>query len=394
MASRRIVRGLAGALALFGCGVWALMAWRGGLYANLALSLLGAAWVGALMAFSPTGGPILPRTILVRGEDPGRWRALVDQAPSPLLFWPPEGGPRAANRAARVLFGADDKIVGPLADLLPVRESLEPGQPRTVTLPTPLGERLFSLAVTEVEHRGQLVRLGALSDIQAEVHAAEAKALRDLLTVLNHEIMNSLTPVASLAETASDYLQDETSSSARAARDALAVLARRAQGLARFVEGYRAMARLPPPQLRPTDLGRLLGDVAEMIRLGRGEAGLVLTYEPPAQPMLRDLDPDLVTQALLNILGNAAEAVASAVDPRVSLSLRPIEGRAEILIEDNGPGVPADRRDQIFQPLVTTKPGGFGVGLSLARQIALSHGGDITLPSPQPARGARFRMVL
>ena len=394
MTFKRVLRSLAGPLALFGCGVWALLAWRAGLYANLALSLLGAAWVAALMALSPTRRPVLFRPVLVRGDEPERWRALVDQAPSPLLFWPPEGAPRTANRAARVLFGVDDRIVGPLADRLPAREALEPGQHRTLVLPTPLGDRLFSLTVSEVEHRGRLMRLGALSDIQAEVHAAEAKALRDLVTVLNHEIMNSLTPVASLAETASDYLQDEASPSAQSARAALAVLARRAEGLARFIDGYRALARLPPPQPRPTDVGRLLSEAAEMTRLSRGDGRLIVAYEPPNPALMRDLDPDLVAQALLNLLGNAAEAAAESAAPRVSLGLRLIDGRAEILIEDNGPGVPEERREDVFRPFVTTKPSGFGVGLSLARQIALSHGGDITLPLPQPAQGARFRLVV
>ncbi len=207
--------------------------------------------------------------------------------------------------------------------------------------------------------------------------------------------MNSLTPVASLAETAAEYLEGETSSSAQSARDALAVLSRRAAGLARFVEGYRTLARLPPPVLRPVNLSDLLRDVVEVFRVGWEPRGVQVVFEDLAPNRTLDLDPDLLAQALLNVLTNGAEAAIDAnSSPQVKLSARADGPRAEILIEDNGPGVPAQLRESVFQPFVTSKPHGAGIGLNLARQIALSHGGDLTILLEAPGVGARFRFVL
>lgn len=397
MGFRRLAPLILGQAALFGCGVWAVIALHHAFYANLLLSLLTGAWIAAatlaLALDVPRPRARLASAAAARERGSSRWRALVDQSPAPMVARPPDGALRAVNRAARAMFQTDDRIIDPPADLRLGMETPGGDDRRTLVLPTPSGGRVFALAVTDLDDGDEVTRLGVLTDIQSEIHFAEAKALRELLTVLNHEIMNSLTPVASLAETAADYLAEETSPAAKSAREALAVLSRRAHGLARFVEGYRALARLPPPTPRAIELGGLLGDVAEIFRANWQRRGVTLRFTPPSQAVARDLDPDLITQALLNLLTNAAEAAhGHAATPEVELTLLAEDGRLELVVADNGPGVAAQQRSEVFLPFVTTKPGGAGVGLSLARQIALSHGGDLVLaPS---TRGARFRLVL
>ena len=120
-------------------------------------------------------------------------------------------------------------------------------------------------------------------DIQPEIAAAEASALRDLLSVLSHEIMNSLTPVSSLAETAEDLLRGETSAAAATARDAVATLARRANGLTRFVEAYRTLARVPPPRLALASVGALLNEAAALFKVRWTGQGVELALSMPPQ---------------------------------------------------------------------------------------------------------------
>lgn len=101
-----------------------------------------------------------------------------------------------------------------------------------------------------------------------------------------------------------------------------------------------------------------------------------------------DIDADLMTQAVMNILRNALDAVAEVDNPKIDISVSISDGIPFISITDNGPGIPDAMKPNLFQPFFSTKPGGSGIGLSLSRQIARLHGGDLTLTSiPQHGTG-------
>jgi signal transduction histidine kinase len=265
-----------------------------------------------------------------------------------------------------------------------------------VELETETGQRTYAMSVADLSGPQGDMRLAALLDIQPEIHAAEATALRDLMQVLSHEIMNALTPVASLAATATELLDDETPASLALARDAVATLGRRADGLMRFVDAYRTLARLPPPVPQPTSLVALMDEVARLFRSRWEPRGVHLELTRPSPDVILRLDPDLTVHALSNILSNGAEAALSgtARPPQVSLSSRARDGGATLVVADSGPGVAAPHRDRIFHPFYTTKAEGTGVGLSFARQVALSHGGELTLSPSAPGEGAVFLMRL
>lgn len=153
-------------------------------------------------------------------------------------------------------------------------------------------------------------------------------------------------------------------------------LTRRAQGLLKFVEGYRALARLPEPRLQPTDVSQLLDDLARLFRSRWAASGVTLHTEI-APHLIRSLDVGLMSQAVLNILTNAAEAAIEASgEPHVTITAREDNGRLEIEVSDNGPGLHVDEV-VIFRPFFTTKPTGTGLGLSISRQIVQAHGGAI-----------------
>ena len=237
--------------------------------------------------------------------------------------------------------------------------------------------------------------LAALTDVQAEIQTAEAAALRDLLVVLGHEIMNALTPVTSLAGSAFALMAEGTPAALEQVREALEIILRRAEGLESFVQGYRALARVPPPVLRPVRAGDLLREAASLFDARWAKAGVALELNMPRTELVAQMDAGLVGQALLNLLANAAEAaLAGGHAPKVRLSADADPTGVVFIVADNGKGVDQDRQAEIFHPFTTSKPGGTGIGLSLTRQIANSHGGSLVLDQTSNGPGATFLLRL
>jgi len=388
---------------VFFCGALAVLAVQGSLYACGLVCALAGVWLAAwaatrspprLSAPAKPPAPSAPRA-------PDLLANLLDQTPAPLLIRRPDGVIRAGNRAARALFHTDDRLLDPPPALVLALRDGAPGERRTLSLAqagSAGGVRTYAMPLTDVTGpAGGVTRLAALLDIEPELRAAEAGALRELLQVLSHEIMNALTPVASLAATAVELMEDETPASTAVAREAVATLGRRAEGLTRFVEAYRTLARLPPPRLAPTAIAALMDEAARLFRSRWSARGVALeTRLACAEDLVVKLDSDLMIHALMNILSNAADAaLAGRAAPRVSLiaSAGP-RGGVELVISDNGAGVAAEDCDRIFQPFFTTKADGTGVGLSFARQVALSHGGALTLAPETPGQGAIFVLTL
>lgn len=210
----------------------------------------------------------------------------------------------------------------------------------------------------------------------------------DLVRVLTHEILNSLTPVTSLAATAADLLADpELSADPRVAdaRVAVTTLARRAEGLGHFIEAYRAIARPPEVKRQRFAAGPWVAELARLFAAEWPQVPLVADIDPA---LAIDADPDLMAQVVINLLQNAAQA-----GTRVALRVAAAADRALIEVSDDGPGVPLALRQDIFLPFFTTRATGNGVGLNLARQIVVAHGGAIDV-SDATAGGALFRILL
>ena len=174
----------------------------------------------------------------------------------------------------------------------------------------------------------------------------------------------------------------------------LEVIGRRSSGLMHFVERYRRLTDLPeaePVRLKAVDLverlDRLMGPMM-------AEAGVDYASSVSPKRLAFDADAELLEQALINLLKNALEAVRGRNGAAVRLGLSLLDdSQIAILVEDNGPGLPAEDPEAVFVPFYSTKAGGSGVGLTLARQIALAHGGRLE-HTPRPGGGAMFQLVL
>lgn len=251
--------------------------------------------------------------------------------------------------------------------------------PSTLKTAFPGGTGSFDLRRAGFREGGRPHELLAITDLSRALREEERQAWQRLIRVLGHELNNSLAPIRSMAATLVtlvareplpiDWRED--------VQGALGVIGDRAESLTRFMASYTRLARLPPPNKRLVELAALLRRVARLEQRCVVEVG-----ELPALQVLADADQ--LEQALINLIKNAAEA-ALETGGDVQLALRLQTGYAHIEITDAGPGLA--KTENLFVPFFTTKPGGSGVGLVLARQIAENHGGSLTLANRRDAQG-------
>lgn len=328
--------------------------------------------------------------------------ALVDEVPTPLLSVDADGQVELLNKAARRMFSLYPVIRS--TDLAAYGErfandavSAPAGERHTTQMLLDETPQTATLSVTEVRQPGQdPLRLIAVQPIQGELDHVEMMAWRDLVRVLTHEIMNSVTPITSLARTAADVIGEVQSTDPRVAdaRAAIETVARRADGVMHFVQTYRQISRAPPLRRQQVLVAPLIDELRRLFTADWPPEVVSLSGRVDPSGLEMFADPDLIAQVLINLMRNAAEAaVEHAATPSVSVNVhRNRHGRTVIEVSDNGAGVPLDRIDEIFLPFFTTKTGGTGVGLSLARQIVLAHGGSLGLSANGPG-GATFRLV-
>jgi len=336
-------------------------------------------------------------------------KALIEHVPAPLVSIHSDGRLVLWNNAARRLFGSAH--VTQLADLGQFGgefkkevANVQAGQRRLVTFEVDGIEQQLILAATQIIIGGRAEKLISLQDIQSELDAAQLQAWQDLVRVLTHEIMNSITPVASLAKTAVDLVDDvagkvadnpEAVEELADVKDAVNTVARRSDSLMQFVSSYRRLTRLPPPKKSLIRLDALFAHVAKLATQDWNEKSLSLVMN--VQPSELDIvaDRDMIEQVLINLLQNAGQALEEKGTCEGTVWLTgqfSKRGRIVIEIADNGPGISADIAKKIFVPFFTTKREGSGVGLALTRQVMIAHGGGVSV-AERAGGGAKFSLT-
>ena len=317
-----------------------------------------------------------------------------------LISFKQDGTVNLINTAAkRILRQPYLKNVQALGDfspkLVPTLMRLRSGEKALVKVVD--GDELLQLAVyaTEFKLRDERYTLVSIQNIQSELEEMEIEAWQKLTRVLTHEIMNSVAPIASLASTANDLLEDadvpasgdglapeEWSDTISDVHGALQTIEKRSEGLLTFVNAYRRLTRVPRPDFRIFPVADLFDDIADLLEPQMRAQGI--HFRRSIQPEELDLtaDPELIEQVLINLVKNAMQAVAGTPEAEVRLQARIDDrGRAVIQVIDNGPGIVEEALEKIFIPFFTTKKEGSGIGLSLSREIMRQHGGSISAVS-------------
>ncbi|MDB5906836.1 MAG: ATP-binding protein [Massilia sp.] len=305
------------------------------------------------------------------------------------------GAFEALNSSARRLL-APGRVSAP-SDLHQLLAGQPAGRRTLVSFDTERGAERALVAVAMLTLQNTPQRLVALMPVESELEAEALNAWRELVQVLTHEIMNSLTPVASLSRTAGDLLHEAGAGlPADVHADlgtALDAIARRAASLVDFVASYRSLSTVPQSQPERVRLNDLFGRLSALLApqwLARG-GRVVFSVEPVSLEVI--IDPGQLEQALINLLKNASEATAGLAAPQAWVTATLGRGaRLRIEVADNGPGVPDTLTAHIFTPFFSTKKQGRGIGLAMVRHLVHGNGGTVRyVRGVSP--GARFMLT-
>lgn len=250
------------------------------------------------------------------------------------------------------------------------------------------GKADFVLSVVNFFNKGFAYRLYTLQNVQPVIQKNETDAQQQLVRVLTHEIMNSLTPIISLADTLCEGVEQDTLEHDDLLM-ALQAINRRSNGLLQFVENYRKLQRISKPQFEDVRIGDLVADLQHLY------PDSIFHYEIENEDQRLLMDRSQIEQVLINLLKNAQEVVENEEIPYVRLTTHLSSNKRDFIISitDNGKGILPEVMERIFVPFFTTKTSGSGIGLSICKQIVTLHGGTITASS-KPGDKTTFSVVL
>lgn len=300
------------------------------------------------------------------------------------------------NRAENV---SDLNVVS--ETLVNVFEKLKTGGRELVRLK--IGEELVQLSIYAIELtlRGENVKLISIQNIQSELEEKEMEAWQNLVRVLTHEIMNSVTPISSLAgiveEELKPYVQEEhdeplTKEQLGDIHLSLQTISKRSDGLIHFVKEFRSLTSIPKPRPVQINLRTLLEELTILHKRELADRNIQLTISIYPEDLTISADKNMVEQVLINLLRNAMQAFEEqeikAIEIKASVNDK---SRPLISVKDNGTGIDPEAMEKIFIPFFTTKKSGSGIGLSLSRQIMRQHQGTLTVKSTV-GKGTEFLM--
>ncbi|MFN8804477.1 MAG: sensor histidine kinase, partial [Bacteroidota bacterium] len=254
------------------------------------------------------------------------------------------------------------------------------------------GDETVQLSVFAIELtlRGEEVKLISMNNIQSELEEKEMEAWQNLVRVLTHEIMNSVTPISSLAGIVEEELgkklnSDEVVLKKDEAEDmhlSVQIISKRSEGLIKFVKEFRSLTHIPKPKLMQVAVKPLLEELALLHRKELADNGIGISVSTDPETMVVMADKMLVEQVLINLIKNAIQAFGEKTDRQIVMTAYQNEtGNVLISVKDNGTGIEPEALEKIFIPFFSTKKTGSGIGLSLSRQIMRQHEGNISVKS-------------
>jgi len=277
--------------------------------------------------------------------------------------------------------------------------NIKPGESKIVTIEKDNRPLKMLRSATTFQTEGVLNKIVAFQNVNEALDETEAKAWQKLLRVMTHEIMNSVAPISSLADTLKRNLSASIEQMEQPNDDwedlelGLETIQRRSEGLLKFAESYRSLNKITNLNLQRIPISSLFGNLTTLMAptLDQKHIQLDTILKDPQLEVMADTN--LLEQVLINLMVNAIDAVKDVSSPLITLSAYNDNGKITIRVADNGPGIDAETMDKIFIPFFSTKKTGSGIGLSLCKQIMLLHKGTIHVNSI-PGKGTAFLITL
>jgi len=255
------------------------------------------------------------------------------------------------------------------------------------------------LSATAFQTDGKIYKLIAFQNVNEALDETESKAWQKLLSVLTHEIMNSVAPISSLAETLKNRLQrsgsvlNDDSGTADDLEIGIETIKRRSEGLLKFAETYRNLNKITTLNLRKVYVRDLFENLLQLMQPTLEQKNIEVETILKDTDLIIEADTNLLEQVLINLVVNAIEAVKDKPDPRIVLTAFVANNRRTIIkVADNGHGMAEELLDKIFIPFFSTKKSGSGIGLSLCKQIMMLHKGNIHVHSRE-GEGTAFQLL-
>lgn len=316
-------------------------------------------------------------------------QVVVQQVNVGILSYNATGKVEIVNQAASKLLGIYrltnlNNIAQENPEAYACITTLKPGESRLLNIK----DDELSFSVTEIWLRDRKIRLVAIHSIRTELQSRELDAWQNLTKVLRHEIMNSVTPIVSLAETMQDIvkfdLKDANQEAIQDLTAALNTIQRRGNGIMNFVNAYREFTTIPTPELKQTTAGDLIRSLEGFYKQKQLDTTpqILFTVEQDFELLV---DNEQIEQVLINLVKNASEASFEVEQPLIKVRAYQQGSSKFIAVADNGIGIDKEVQSKIFIPFFTTKKTGSGIGLSLSRQILQLHGGSLNFYENKPS---------
>ncbi|MHC1705448.1 MAG: PAS domain-containing sensor histidine kinase [Tenuifilaceae bacterium] len=337
-------------------------------------------------------------------------QSIVQNIDVSIIAYQKDGTVEMINKSAKKLFQVSGlknvKQLYPISsELVEKLLSITPGESALIKVQQE--DDLLQLAInsTEFKIHTKTIVLATIKNIQSVLEEQETEAWQKLISVLTHEIMNSITPIASLSSTIDMMIksfQEEQLADPNASIDpetateiqlGLQTIHKRSTGLLHFVNTYRNLTRIPKPNFKITTVKNLFDNLIPLMNEEIEKTGISFHSEIDPPEIEFSVDLELLEQVIINLLKNAIHALDGQSNPQITMKgFLNKRGRVTIQVVDNGVGILPEVLDKIFIPFFTTKPKGSGIGLSLSRQIMRLHGGSITAYS-NPGYGTTFTLT-
>lgn len=320
---------------------------------------------------------------------------VVQHVTTGLLSFDNEGDVGLINSAARRFLNTPqlkniNEILEVNVTLYKKLKQLGPGEKTLIRVGNDLN---LAISVTELKLRGHSYKLVAMQNIHSELESKEVEAWQNLTRVLRHEIMNSITPIASLTGTLNEILSEDlkplgvdsfeiSDESLSDLEEGLQTIENRSRGLVKFVDAYRDYTSIPKPKFGLIKIDELCDHIYQLLKREFKETGIDFHVNILFNNLEITADRELIEMVLINLLKNAKEALKDIEEPKIEMVAR-IDGEKKVLLDvkDNGPGIIPEAQDRIFIPFYTTKKSGSGIGLALSRQIMQLHHGTLSVKS-------------